>query len=249
MKLGLFGKGRLGSAIARAAGEHLAWNVTREVPPDEPIDCAIEASAGAAVETHLAWALETGTPIVVGSTGYAIANLDARAEGAIAVLRAPNLSFAVALFDRMTAVLARFAAQDELRDPYLVEHHHARKVDAPGGTAKMLARTILENCPRKTSFTAPHADRPLAPHELSVSAVRAGHTASSHTVAIDAPGEVIEFTHRARDLSPYGDGAVLAARWLAKRHAAGDRRVFDMAEVTRDVLAPLFEELWREDPK
>ncbi|MEZ6003241.1 MAG: dihydrodipicolinate reductase C-terminal domain-containing protein [Planctomycetota bacterium] len=243
MKLGVFGKGRLGSAVARAVGAELAWNVTRDVPAPGPIDCAIEASAGAAVQAHLTWAIETQTPLVIASTGFHLPDLERQIAGRVSVLLAPNLSITVALFDRMTAVLARFAAQDARRDPYLVEQHHARKLDAPGGTAKLLARTILASCPRKTSFTAPHADRPLAADELSVSAIRAGASGSSHTVGLLAPGESIEFIHRAHDYSPYGEGAVVAAHWLAQKQAEGARRVYSMADVTRDLLGPLFEGL------
>ena len=45
LRIGLFGKGRLGGAIAARAGDMLAWNVTRDVPPGGA-DVAIEASSG-----------------------------------------------------------------------------------------------------------------------------------------------------------------------------------------------------------
>ncbi len=41
MRIGVFGKGRLGSAMAEAAGAHLAWQVAREAPPGERVDAAI----------------------------------------------------------------------------------------------------------------------------------------------------------------------------------------------------------------
>jgi hypothetical protein len=85
----------------------------------------------------------------------------------------------------MSLVLARFAALDQARDPYLVEHHHARKKDAPSGTARLLTKVIMKGCPRKTEWTL-QGPGELKEHQLSVSAIRAGHTYSSHTVD-DAP--------------------------------------------------------------
>lgn len=238
MRIGLYGRGRLGQAIAGSldrAGETLAWHVGREGPPAARVDCAIDASAGAAMPARLDWALSTKTPLVAAATGWSIPDLDRRVGRTIGVLVAPNLSLSVALYARMVRALARFAALDPARDPYLVEHHHMRKSDAPGGTARQLAEAILEECPRKTRWVVPHDDGALKPEELSVSAVRAGHTASTHVVGLDAPGETLELVHRARDLSPYGEGAVLAVRWLAGRTG-----VFKMEDLAGELLDPLF---------
>jgi 4-hydroxy-tetrahydrodipicolinate reductase len=238
VRLGLFGRGRLGAAIAAAlvrAGETVAWQVGREDPPAEDVDCAIDASAGAAMAGRLGWALEAGTPLIAAATGWSLPDLERRVGRRIGVLVAPNLSLTVALYARLVRVVARFAALDPERDPYVLEHHHMRKSDAPGGTARLLAEAILAECPRKTRWVVPHGDGPLKLEELSVSAVRAGHTASTHVVGLDAPGESLELIHRARDLSPYGDGAVLAARWLV-----GKTGVFHMEDLAGELLDPLF---------
>ncbi|MBP8299067.1 MAG: hypothetical protein KA020_01780, partial [Planctomycetes bacterium] len=74
LRLGVFGKGRLGQAIATRAGEQLAWQVTRGSPPTA-VDVAIEASSGDAVAARIAWALATNTPLVIGSTGWQLPDL------------------------------------------------------------------------------------------------------------------------------------------------------------------------------
>lgn len=236
MRIGLFGSGRLGTAIAAAAGGHLAWQVTRQPPPALAVDCAIEASSGAAVGDRLNWALATGVPLVIGSTGWSLPDLQARVGDRIGVVVAPNFSLTVALYARLTRILARFAAQSPERDPYIVEHHHAGKHDAPSGTAKLLAETILAACPRKRSWVIPHQGK-LAADQLSVSPIRAGTTYSSHIVGIDAPGEVLELHHAARDATPFADGALAAARWIAGRTG-----VYRMADVAADLLDPIFAE-------
>ena len=238
MRLGIFGTGRLGSAIAEAAGGQLAWTVRRGPAPAEPVDAAIEASVGAAVAERVDWAIQTGTPLLIGATGWSLPDLAARVGDRTAILVAPNFSLTVALYARISLVLARFAALDADTDPYLVEHHHARKRDAPSGTAAQLAATLLKGCPRKTEWVIPAVGAPLAPNQLNVSSIRAGHTYSSHTVGLDSPGETLELTHAARSPKPYADGAIKAAAWIL-----GRRGVFTMDQVAADLLDPLFREV------
>ncbi len=230
--IGLFGKGRLASAIAAAAGTRVLWQVTRQAPPDVRVAVAIEASSGAAVRGRVEWALRTGTPLVIGSTGWDSADLAAVVGNRIGVVVAPNFSLTVALLRRLCLVLGRFCAQDEGRDPYLLEHHHARKTDAPSGTAKLLAASLLEGCPRKRSWAM---GGPLQPDQLSVGVLRAGTTYSDHVVGIDAPDEVLELRHSSRSAAAYARGALLAADWIQ-----GRRGVHTMDKVAASALDPLF---------
>jgi 4-hydroxy-tetrahydrodipicolinate reductase len=230
-RIGVFGKGRLGGAIAAAAGSRLAFHVTRE-QPERDCDVAIEASSGQAVAARIAWALERRVPLVIGSTGWDLPDLRQRVGDRIGVVLAPNFSLGVALVRRLSLVLARFAALDPRRDPYLIEHHHAKKHDAPSGTAKMLAATLLQGCPRKRSWSL---GGPLSDDALSVAVVRAGATYSSHTIGLDAPAETVELTHTARSAAAFADGALAAAEWIL-----GKTGVFTMDDVGRSILDPLF---------
>jgi 4-hydroxy-tetrahydrodipicolinate reductase len=196
-----------------------------------PVDVAIDASVAEAVEAHLTWALETNTDLVIGATGWTIPGLESRVAGRIGVLVASNFSLSVALMARFATVLGRFAALDPARDPYLVEHHHRLKADAPSGTAKTLAAALMAGCPRKTEWTlgAPEL------HQLSVGVVRAGAEFGTHTVGLDAPAEVLELTHTARSRAPFAQGALAAARWLH-----GRKGVFGMDDLAAELLDPLF---------
>jgi len=236
MKIGVFGRGRLGSAIASAASSDLAWQVGRGEVPSDPVDVLIDVSTASAVEAHLTMAIERNTPLVIGSTGWSIDDLSNRIGDRIAVLTAPNFSLTVVFLRRLVQLLGRFAMLEANADPYVVEHHQARKKDAPSGTARMLAETLIACCDKKTSWTLPPTDRPLRPEELCISSLRAGHTASSHVIGVDTPGETLELTHTARDLSPYAKGALQAAQFVI-----GRRGVFSMEDVARDCLDPLFD--------
>ena len=236
MRLGLFGRGRLGTAILAAAQRQedlqIAWSIDLGEAPSGPVDVAIEASAAAAVEAHLAWALETGTDLVVGTTGWEIAALPARVQDRIGLLTASNFSLTVALMARLALVVGRYAQLDPARDPFIFEHHHRFKADAPSGTAKTLAEAVLRGCPRKTEWTM----GPAQLQQLNIGVLRAGSEVGTHTVGIDSPSETLEITHRARSRESFAEGALTAARWLH-----GRKGVFTMEHLAASLLNPLFE--------
>lgn len=231
LRIGLFGRGRLGAAIATEAGNALAWHIDKGEAPTGPVDVAIDASVAEAVEEHLAWALATGTDLVIGATGWSLPDLEAWVAGRIGVLSSSNFSLTVALMARLATVMGRFAALDPARDPYLFEHHHRLKTDAPSGTAKTLATALLHGCPRKTEWTLGTPK----PHQLNIGVVRAGAEFGTHTVGLDAPAEVLELTHTARSRAPFAQGALAAARWLP-----GRKGVFSMDDLAAELLDPLF---------
>jgi 4-hydroxy-tetrahydrodipicolinate reductase len=230
-RIGIFGRGRLGSAIAAEAGDAICWHVDQGEAPTGPADVVIDASVAEAVSEHLDWALETGTDLVIGATGWSLPDLETRVAGRIGVLTASNFSLTVALMARLATVLGRFAALDPARDPYLVEHHHRLKADAPSGTAKTLAAAVMAGCPRKTEWTLTTP----ALHQLSIGVIRAGVEFGTHTVGLDAPAEVLELTHMARSRAPFAQGALVAARWLQ-----GQKGLFTMDDLATALLDPLF---------
>jgi 4-hydroxy-tetrahydrodipicolinate reductase len=236
LRTGIFGRGRLGLAIAAelaaAPDLELAWHIDQGEQPSAPVDLAFDASAAGAVSGHVDWALAGGVDLVVAVTGWDLPDLAARVDRRIGLLAAPNFSLAVALMARLSLVLGRFAALDPDLDPYLTDHHHRHKADAPSGTARRLAAALLEGCPRKTSWTLGGA----APDQLSIGVVRAGAEFGAHTVGLDGPAEVLELTHRARSRAVFARGALLAARWLH-----GRKGVYTFDACTREILDPLFD--------
>jgi len=230
-RIGLFGRGRLASAIAQEAGADLLWQAGRMDSPGAPVEVAIDASVADAVASHVAWALETKTDLVIGATGWSLPDLETWVDGRIGVLTASNFSLTVALVARLAKVMGRFAALDTARDPYLVEHHHRLKADAPSGTAKTLAAAVMAGCPRKTEWTLATPE----PHQLNIGVVRAGAEFGTHTVGLDAPAEVLELTHTARSRAPFAQGALAAAAWLR-----GRKGLFTMDDLAADLLDPLF---------
>ena len=124
LRIGLFGRGRLGSAITAEATDPLVWTVDMGETPSGPADVAIDASVAEAVAGHLDWALATGTDLVIGATGWSLPDLEQRVAGRIGVLAASNFSLTVALMARLATVLGRYAALDPARDPYQIGRAH-----------------------------------------------------------------------------------------------------------------------------
>ncbi len=235
MRVGLFGRGRLGSAILTAAQRRseieIVWVADHGESPQGSVDVAIDASVTDAVEGHLQWALQTGTHLVIGTTGWEIQDLEARVGDRIGVLAASNFSITVALMARLATVVGRYAQMDPARDPYVFEHHHRLKADAPSGTAKTLAAAVLRGCPRKTEWTMGTPQ----PHQLNMGVLRAGSESGLHTVGIDAPSETLEITHHARSREPFAEGALTAAQWIQ-----GRKGLFTMDHLAASLLDPLF---------
>ncbi len=237
--IGILGaRGRMGRAIAEAAaaaGATVAGGIGRDgdlAGLAAASDVLVDFTAPETLAAHLAAAVDAGTPLVIGTTGWDASGLAALVGARVGVDVAPNFSLGVALLRRFTLVLARFCAADDARDPYIVEHHQAKKHDAPSGTAKLLAQTVLDGCPRKRSWTV---GGPVAPEQLGIGVLRAGSTYSEHRVGVDAPAEVLELTHTARSAAAFADGALAAARWIQ-----GRKGVFTMDDVASTVLDPLF---------
>ena len=235
MKLGIFGDGRLGMAIAAQAadspGTELLWQTGIGGTPGPGAEVALDASVAGAVEAHLEWALETGTDLVIGATGWEIPDLEARVGKRIGLLATPNFSLTVALMARISTVMGRYAALDPNMDPYVTDHHHRLKQDAPSGTAIRLAEAVMAGCGRKTAWTlgTPQLS------ELSVSVLRAGTEFGKHTVGLDGPAESLEITHQARSRAVFAHGAVLAAKWLK-----GRKGIFTFDQFAGETLDPLF---------
>jgi 4-hydroxy-tetrahydrodipicolinate reductase len=235
VRIGIFGSGRLGTAIADQAfgspSHQLVWQLDREGVPPPGAELAIDASIPDAVPDHLAWALETGTDLVIGTTGWDLPDLAARVGQDIAVLVAPNFSLTVALMARLSLVMGRFAALDPDLDPYVTDHHHRLKADAPSGTAKRLANAVMAGCPRKTAWTLGQP----ALEELNISVLRAGTEFGKHTVGLDGPAEVLELTHQARSRAVFAQGALQASAWLR-----GRKGLFTFDQFAQETLDPLF---------
>jgi 4-hydroxy-tetrahydrodipicolinate reductase len=189
--------GRMGQAIATAAGEDPAFVIDQD-----HADVFVDFSAPAAIQASLDRAISANVPILIGTTG--LDDLaDQRIEAAareVAVLRAANTSLGVALLAELVERAAKALGPDW--DIQISETHHRDKVDAPSGTALMLGK-VAENAGSSVGYAS----------------LRGGTVAGDHDVAFLGPEERLILSHRAENRMIFARGALAAARFLVGKPA------------------------------
>lgn len=187
-------------------------------------DAVIDFTAPAATVQHAGFAAETGTVLIVGTTGLSQDDEAAlRAAGdRIPMVYAPNFSVGVNLLMALTERAAAILGNDY--DIEIVEMHHRHKVDAPSGTALGLGRAAAAGravpldsvwCKARDGHTGA---RPQG--EIGFATLRGGDVVGDHTVMFATEGERLELTHKASSRAVFAKGAVRAALW-AKGQPAG----------------------------
>jgi 4-hydroxy-tetrahydrodipicolinate reductase len=184
------------------------------------IDAVIDFSGPNGLAAALAHCRAHRVALVTGTTGLdAAQNAELeRATGELALLRAANFSLGVAV---LTRLLREAAASLPDWDLEIVEAHHARKEDAPSGTALALGHAAAEARGTTLDKDAVYTreGRPGARRRGSIgfAVVRGGDVVGEHVALLLGHGERVELGHRATDRSIFARGALEAAAWLAGR--------------------------------
>lgn len=206
--------GRMGRAIAKAVEERDDVAIDRDHG-----DVLVDFSAPDALEQNLDRAISANIPILIGTTGLQ-PDHHARIEAAakqVAVIYAPNTSLGVNLLRQLIEEATSRLGPDW--DIEVLEMHHRHKVDAPSGTALMLAQaaakgrgsTIQELGRFDRISEHPHEREPGS---IGFASLRGGSVAGEHVVILATEGERIEFGHRADSRMIFARGALAAARFL-----------------------------------
>jgi len=180
-------------------------------------DAILDFTTPAASVGFAAVAAATGIVHVIGTTGLSTAD-EAAIEAAAqrtAIVKSGNMSLGVNL---MAALVRRVAATlDPGFDIEIVEIHHRHKVDAPSGTALLLAdaaargRDVDLATARLAARDGHTGPRPAG--AIGFAALRGGSVVGDHSVIFAGPEERLELTHRAEARSIFARGALTAALW------------------------------------
>ncbi len=196
----------------------------------EEADVIIDFSTAKAVDGLLAYGREKGIPMVICTTGLSEEQVAAIKEvsGKVAVLRSGNMSLGVNLLVRLLKDAAKTLCPNGF-EPEVIEMHHNRKLDAPSGTAVMLADAVNEAGDGRYKYVYDRSERRQKrdPQEIGISSIRGGTIVGVHDVLFAGQDEVIEFKHTAYSRAIFAKGAVSAAAFLAGR-APG---LYDMSHV------------------
>ena len=186
---------------------------------DVPFDIAIDFSRPQATMAVLELCLREGKPLVTGTTGLGEAEMSRLKEAAktIPVFYSRNMSLGVNL--QLALVRAATRVLGSAFDPEIVETHHNLKVDAPSGTALMLAEAIegARDGESELVFGRHETNKRRDKKEIGIHSLRGGNKAGEHSVYFLGTDEEIVITHRAGSKRVFADGALTAAAFLLDR--------------------------------
>jgi 4-hydroxy-tetrahydrodipicolinate reductase len=219
-------KGRLNQTLANYAKENGLTVCTGGFCPREnpepgltEADVAIDFSFHAATLPLVKLAAQLKKPIVIATTGHSD---EERAEilnytKDIPIIWSGNYAIGVNVF--FYAVRKAAERLGPLFDIEVIESHHAKKKDSPGGTAMRLVDILTKAydwAPEETHVT--HGRHGIIgarpPQQIGMHAIRAGDIVGEHTVLFAGPGERLEITQRSHDRNTFAQGAIMAAKWL-----------------------------------
>lgn len=191
--------------------------------PEETIlgaQVIIDFSHAEAVPELLAFARRQRLPLVLCTTGLSEETQALVEEAAleIPIFQSGNMSYGINLLEHLLMQVApRLWPHFDIE---IVERHHRRKVDAPSGTALMLASAITTSVPElKPVLGRAGRDAKRAPQDITIHAVRGGTIVGEHEVLFAGNQETLTFTHQAQSREVFAEGALRAAQYLAGKSA------------------------------
>lgn len=244
--------GRMGNAVADSCSSDTDCNIIAGVDvmggkssTDFPVflsindfkgkgDVIIDFSHHTAVEGLLKFAIESKTPAVIATTGHTPeeTELIKNASKEIPVFYSRNMSLGINLL----IALAKKACLSlgTSYDIEIIEKHHNQKLDAPSGTALMLADALKETREIETEYV--YNRQPLhqkrSQNEIGIHAVRGGTIVGEHDVIFAGKDEVITLSHSASSRKVFAEGAVRAAKFVVGKPAG----LYDMNDIVNSII-------------
>ena len=193
----------------------------------EDVDVIIDFSAPASLDGILQFITGKKTRAVLCSTGYTEQDVEKirKASKKNALFRSANMSLGVNVLIELVK-----SASKKLYgfDVEIIEKHHNQKVDAPSGTALMLADGIKEVQSEKYyTYGREGIVGKRQPKEIGIHAIRGGNIVGEHQVIFAGTDETINLTHQATDRGVFANGALNAAIFLFKK----ENGLYDMSDV------------------
>ncbi len=181
-------------------------------------DIIIDFSHHSAIKALAEFAVKENLPLVVATTGHTEEEIELIKNAAkhIPVFYSANMSLGVALLVELAKTAARAMPDAEIE---IIEKHHNRKLDAPSGTALMIANSIKQVRPKSTFTLGRSGMAKRTPSEIGIHAVRMGNIVGEHEVIIGTETQTITLKHEAHSRALFAEGAVVAAEFLVKQPA------------------------------
>ncbi len=179
-------------------------------------DVIIDFSHPSVLDDLLSFAKERKIPAVIATTGLneqQIAEIKT-ASNDVPLFFSANMSIGVSLVSELAKKAAK-VLQGSF-DVEIVEAHHNQKIDAPSGTALMLADSISEALDEKPIYEFDRHSKRMkrTKNEIGIHAVRGGTIVGEHEIIFAGPDEVIKISHSAYSKQLFANGSVNAGLFL-----------------------------------
>ena len=182
----------------------------------ESADVIIDFSHPSVLESLLSFAEQKGLPLVLATTGFTAAQTEVikAASKKIPLFFTFNMSLGINLLIALSKKAA--AVLDGNFDIEIVEKHHNQKLDAPSGTAIMLAEAINNTLDDRMMYEYDrHSKREKRPNnQIGIHSVRGGNIVGEHEVIFAGHDEVISLSHQATSKEVFAVGAIKAAIYM-----------------------------------
>lgn len=182
--------------------------------PDVIIDFSIPISTF----NILNYAVKNKVPIVIATTGFSKEQLEEIRVSStlIPIFQSSNMSFDINLMKRIVSEVAKKLKGTDIE---IVEAHHNRKVDAPSGTAILLADAINEAMDEKLEYNFNRHDlhEKRNPKEIGFSSIRGGNIVGEHSVQFYGEHETFEIKHTSYSRNVFAEGALKSAIFIANQ--------------------------------
>ncbi len=177
------------------------------------VDCIIDFSHHSVTPALLDFAMENRLPLVLCTTGHTEDEVELihKAAKSIPLFYSGNMSLGVALLIELAKKTAAAFPEAEIE---IIEKHHDRKVDAPSGTALMLANAICEVRPELHTNCGRSGQGKRSADEIGIHSIRMGNIVGEHEVIIGTASQTISLKHEAHNRALFAEGAIAAAAFL-----------------------------------
>ena len=184
----------------------------------ETADCIIDYSNHACTKQLLEYAVSKKLPVVIATTGQTEEELELikAAANEIPIFFAANMSLGVSLLVELAKITAKTMPDADIE---IVEKHHNRKLDAPSGTALMIANALKQVREKANFVLGRNGFAKREKNDIGIHAVRIGNIIGEHEVIIGTDYETITLKHEAHSRALFAQGAIVAAEFLIKQSA------------------------------
>ncbi len=179
-------------------------------------DLIIDFSHRSATQALTEYAVRRSLPIVLATTGQSEEEIEIirTASAEIPIFFSANMSVGIAALIRAAKAVAALYPDADIE---IVEKHHNRKLDAPSGTALMIARALAGVRKAASFIYGRGGQKKREKDEIGIHAVRMGNIVGEHEVMIGTDTETFTLRHEAHSRSLFAEGALTAAEFLVHR--------------------------------